>query len=79
MKENNILFKENTIENELAKQIKDVVQSIDLNKKEISLREEQEKQKHLIEKALGIEIGREITRIAILDLDKASILPFTYR
>ena len=33
---------------ELAKQIKDIVQSIDLNKKEISLREEQEKQKHLI-------------------------------
>lgn len=70
MKENNILFKENTIENELAKQIKDVVQSIDLNKKEISLIEEQEKQKNLIEKALGLEIGREITRIATLDLEQ---------
>lgn len=68
MKANNILFKENTIENELAKQIKDIVQSIDLNKKEISLREEQEKQKHLIEKAIGLEIGSKITRIATLDL-----------
>lgn len=68
IRENNILFKENTIENELAKQIKDVVQSIDLNKKEISLIEEQEKQKKLIEKALGLELGREITRIATLDL-----------
>lgn len=68
MKSNNILFKENTIENELAKQIKDVVQSIDLNKKEISLRKEQEKQKHLIEKAIGLEIGSKITRIATLDL-----------
>lgn len=70
IKENHILIKENTIENELAKQIKDVVQSIDLNKKEISLREEQEKQKHIIEKALGLEIGREITRIATLDLEQ---------
>ena len=68
IRENNILFKENTIENELAKQIKDVVQYIDLNKKEISLREEQEKQKKLIEKALGLEFGREITKIATLDL-----------
>lgn len=68
LRENNILFKENTIENELAKQIKDVVQSIDLNKKEISLREEQEKQKNLIERALELEVGREITRIATLDL-----------
>ena len=68
MRANNILFKENTVENELAKHIKDVVQSIDLNKKEISLREQQEKQKHLIEKALGLEVGREITRIATLDL-----------
>ena len=67
---NNILFKENTIENMLANQIKDVVQSIDLTKKEISLREEQEKQKHLIEKALGLEIGREITRISTLDLQQ---------
>lgn len=70
IRENNILFKENTIENELAKQIKDVVQSIDLNKKEISLREEQEKEKHLIEQALGLEVGRKITRIATLDLSQ---------
>ena len=70
MRQNNILFKENTVENEIAKQIKDVVQSIDLNKKEISLREEQEKQKHIIEKALGLEVGRKITRIATLDLEQ---------
>ena len=68
LKENPIIFKENSIENELAKQIKDVVQSIDLNKKEISLRQEQEEQKHLIEKALQLERGREITRIATVDL-----------
>ncbi len=67
-RENNILFKENTIENELAKQIKDVVQSIDLTKKEISLRQEQEKEKRLIEKAIGIEQERQITRIVTLDL-----------
>ena len=66
-KGNNIIFKEKTIEDELAKQIKDVVQSIDLNKKEISLRQEQEKEKHLIEKALGIE-EMQITRIVTLDL-----------
>ncbi len=70
LKENNILFKEKTIENELAKQIKDVVQSIDLNKKEISLREEQEKEKHLIEQALGLELDRKITRIVTLDLNQ---------
>lgn len=63
--ENNILFKEKTIEDELKKQIKDVVQSIDLNKKEISLRKEQEKQKNIIERALGIE---GINRIATIDL-----------
>lgn len=68
MRQNNILFKENTIENELAKQIKDVVQSIDLNKKEISLIQEREKEKHLIEQAIGLEVGRQITRIATLDL-----------
>lgn len=68
LKGNNIRFKENKIENELAKQIKDVVQSIDLNKKEISLRKEQEKQKHLIEKALGLENNRQITKIATIDL-----------
>ena len=68
MRQNNIIFKENTIENELSKQIRDVVQSIDLNKKEISLMEEKEKEKHLIEQALGLEVGRQITRIVTLDL-----------
>lgn len=65
---NNILFKEDTIENRLLTQIKDVVQSADFNKKEISLRKEQEKEKKLIEKALGIEQTNEITRIVTLDL-----------
>ena len=44
IKENNILFKERKIEEELGKQIRDVVMSIDLMKKEISLIEENEKQ-----------------------------------
>lgn len=61
LRENNILFKENTIENQLAKQIKDVVQSIDLNKKEISLKQERENEKRLIEKALGLEVNRIVT------------------
>ncbi|NLC87775.1 MAG: hypothetical protein GX682_03245 [Clostridiaceae bacterium] len=68
LRENNILFKENTIENVLANQIKDVVQSIDLTKKEISLIEEKNKQKDLIEKALDLEVSREITRISTIDL-----------
>ena len=65
IRENNILFKEKTIEDELKKQIKDVIQSTNLNKKEISLRKEQEKQKDIIEKELGIE---GINRIATIDL-----------
>lgn len=67
-KGNNILFKENKIENELAKQIRDVVQSANLNKKQISLRKEQEKQKDIIEKALGLEKEREIMQIVTIDL-----------
>lgn len=65
---NNILFKENTLENQLKGQIKDIVQSADLSKKEISLRQEQEKEKKLIEKALGLERTNEITKIVTLDL-----------
>ncbi len=68
VRENNILFKDKKIEDELGSQIKDVVQSIDLTKKEISLNQEKEKQKHLIEKAIGLEIGENITKIATLDL-----------
>lgn len=68
IKGNHILLKEKTVEEELAKQIKDVVQSIDLTKKEISLRAEQEKQRHLIEKALGWKQEREIMQIVSLDL-----------
>ena len=70
VKENNIIFKDRKVEDEIGKQIRDVVQSIDLNKKEISLRDEEEKQRHLIEKAIGLEIGYEISKIAILELEK---------
>ena len=67
LRDNNIIFKDRKIEDELGKQIKDVVQSIDLNKKEISLREQEERQKELIEHALGID-QKNITRIATLSL-----------
>lgn len=66
--ENNILFKERKVEEELGKQIRDVVMSIDLRKKEISLIEENEKEKNLIEKALGIEPEYEITAISTISL-----------
>ncbi len=65
---NNILFKENVLENQLGNQIKDIVQSAELNKKEMSLRQEQEKEKKLIEKALELEVTNEITKIVTLDL-----------
>lgn len=68
MIENNILFKERKVEEELGKQIRDVVMSIDLRKKEISLIEENEKEKNLIEKALGLEKEYEITAIATISL-----------
>lgn len=67
-KGNSILFKENKIENELKKQIKDVVQSANLNKKQISLRKEQEKQKNIIKKAIGLEKERQIMQIATIEL-----------
>ena len=67
-KENNILFIDRKVEDELGKQIRDVVQSIDLTKKEVSLSEESEKQRHLIEKAIGIDDSEKITQIATVDL-----------
>ena len=73
IRENNILFKEKKIEDEIGKQIRDVIQSIDLNKKEISLREEEKKKKHLIEKAIGLEKDGKIIRIATLDLKQKVI------
>ncbi len=66
--DNNILFKERKVEEELGKQIRDVVMSIDLRKKEISLIKENEKEKDLIEKALGLEPEYEITSIATISL-----------
>jgi len=68
LRENNILFKEKKIEDELGKQIRDIVQSIDLTKKEVSLMEEEEKQRHLIERAIGLKINEKITKVATLDL-----------
>lgn len=68
IRENNILFKERKIEEELGKQIRDVVMSIDLRKKEISLIEENEKEKNLIQKALGLESEYEITAISTISL-----------
>lgn len=66
--ENNIIFRERTVEDELAKQIRDVVISIDLNKKEISLTEEKEKEKRLIEETLKLDKDEEIKQIVTVDL-----------
>ena len=68
--ENNIMFKENTIENELANQIRDVVRSIDLRKKEISLIEENEKQRELIQRELKLDEKDQIKRIVTIDLQQ---------
>ena len=68
--ENNILFKENTVENVIASQIKDVVMSIDLRKKEISMQQENEKQKELIREALSIENEKQMKRIVTVELDQ---------
>lgn len=70
MHENNIIFKENTVENELASQIRDVVRSIDLQKKEISLMQEKEKEKELIQKTLKLDEKEQIKRIVTLDLNQ---------
>lgn len=69
IKENNIIFKDRKIEDEIGKQIRDVVLSIDLAKKEISLRAEEEAQMDLIRKALGLP-EREILRIATISLNQ---------
>ena len=69
MHENNILFKENTIQNAIASQIRDVVMSVDLAKKEVSLFEENERLKILTEKALGLE-KNEIKKMATVDLQQ---------
>ncbi|MBP3256178.1 MAG: hypothetical protein J6M60_06825 [Clostridia bacterium] len=70
MPENNILFKENSIENELANQIRDVVRSVDLQKKEISLIQEREKEKELIQKSLELDEKEEIKKIVTIDLQQ---------
>lgn len=73
IRQNNILFKEKKVEDEIGKQIRDVIQSIDLTKKEISLRKTEEEQKHLIERAIGLEVGDKITQIATIDLKQKII------
>ena len=69
MRQNNIIFKDRKVEDEIGKQIKDVVQGIDLYKKEISLRQEEEKQMKLLEKLLDIP-ELEIRRFATVDLNQ---------
>lgn len=69
-REGQIIWKQNSIDNRLKEQIRDVIASIDVIKKEVSLREEQDKQKHIIEKELGIEQDRQITRIVTIDLEE---------
>lgn len=66
--DNNIIFKNKKIEDEIGKQIRDVIISIDLTKKEISINEEKQKQIDIISTAIGIETGYEITKLATLDL-----------
>ena len=68
--ENNILFKENTVENELGNQIRDVVRSIDLQKKEISLMQEKEKERELIQKALKLDEKEQIKKIVTVELNQ---------
>ena len=69
VRDNNILFIDKKIEDELGSQIRDVVRSIDLTKKEISLRLEEEKLKELIRGVLDIGDGK-ITQIATLNLNQ---------
>lgn len=68
IRQNNILFKEKTIEEEIKKQIRDIVKSIDLNKKEISLNEKRKNEKMQIENVLELGMGYQITKIATIDL-----------
>lgn len=64
----NIVFKNKTIEEEIGKQIRDIIQSIDVSKKEISLEEEQKHELDLIEEALGLTLEKEITGVLMVDL-----------
>lgn len=70
MPENNIIFKENTVENQLANQIRDVVRSIDLQKKEISLVQEREKEKEVIERTLKLDEKEQIKKIVTIELSQ---------
>lgn len=66
--ENNIIFKNRKIEDEIGKQIRDVVISIDLAKKQMSLNKEKEREIDMASRVLGLEEGYKITKIATLDL-----------
>lgn len=70
IKENNIIFKSKKLEDEIGKQIRDVVMSIDLAKKEISIKEEQQKEINRLVEILAIEDGYEITKVATIDLEQ---------
>ena len=68
IKENNIIFKSKKLEDEIGKQIRDVVMSIDLSKKEISIKEEQQKEINRLIEILPLEKDYEITKVATIDL-----------
>lgn len=66
--EDKVLIKHNTIENEMAKQIKDIVKKIDITKCDISLKKEIEKEKRRFEEFLNLDKSRMITRMVTLNL-----------
>lgn len=68
IRENNIIFKSKKLEDEIGKQIRDVVMSIDLSKKEISIKEEQQKEINRLIEILPLEKDYEITKVATIDL-----------
>lgn len=70
IKENNIIFKSKKLEDEIGKQIRDVVMSIDLAKKEISIKEEQQKEINRLVEILAIEDGYAITKVATIDINQ---------
>lgn len=68
IRENNIIFKSKKLEDEIGKQIRDVVMSIDLAKKEISIKEEQQKEINRLVEILPLEKDYEVTKVATIDL-----------
>lgn len=64
----NILFKQNTLENEMKAQIKEVLNGMQEKENQISLKMEEQKNIEELAKVLEIENNRQITRIAEIDL-----------